>query len=152
MYQIIFNKVKEPHGWLGNMSPYVIQYNDKEWKTAEALFQALRFEDEEIIETIRSQKSPMTAKMKAKAYKEKLIVTPMSSQDLLNMELVLRLKIEQHPGLANLLIATKPAVIIENIGTRNGERHLFWGARFFENKWEGQNNLGKIWMKIRNEL
>ena len=45
---ISFTKVSLPFGWLGNMSPFPILYEGKEWKTTEALFQALRFDDESI--------------------------------------------------------------------------------------------------------
>jgi hypothetical protein len=41
--------------------------------------------------------SPMTAKFFAKAHKEQMVVVPQSEQDLDNMRLCLRLKIEDHP-------------------------------------------------------
>jgi predicted NAD-dependent protein-ADP-ribosyltransferase YbiA (DUF1768 family) len=66
---ISFSKVALSYGWLGNMSPYPIIYEGKEWRTVEALFQSLRFTDENIIEAIRNEKSPMGAKMKAKYFK-----------------------------------------------------------------------------------
>ena len=43
------------------MSAHPIQYGGKIWKTSEALFQALRFNDEEIIEEIRVKSSPIAA-------------------------------------------------------------------------------------------
>ena len=61
---IKFTKVSLPYGWLGNMAPFPVMYKGKKWLTIEALFQALRFEDEKIIEEIRLEKSPMGAKMK----------------------------------------------------------------------------------------
>jgi predicted NAD-dependent protein-ADP-ribosyltransferase YbiA (DUF1768 family) len=60
-----------PYGWLGNMYASPVRYNGEIWKTSEALFQALRFEDLEIRALIRNEKSPMGAKMKAKKFKEK---------------------------------------------------------------------------------
>ena len=63
---IKFTKASLPYGWLGNMAPFPVMYNGKKWLTIEALFQALRFENEKIIEEIRLEKSPMGAKMKAK--------------------------------------------------------------------------------------
>lgn len=59
MNVIGFTKVKLPYGWLGNMSPYPIEFGGKIYKTSEALFQALRFNDEEIQEIIISEKSPI---------------------------------------------------------------------------------------------
>lgn len=103
---VSFTKVKLEHGWLGNMAPFPIQFDNKEWRTTEALFQALRFEDDAIRELIRGQRSPMGAKMIAKKYSEKMTVEPISEKDLQNMELVCRLKLEQHPELKDKLKAT----------------------------------------------
>ena len=69
MNDIIIGKVKEEGGCWGNMAPYPVEYNGKRWLTTEALFQAMRFEDEEVREQIRNEKSPMVAKMKAKKNK-----------------------------------------------------------------------------------
>lgn len=43
-------------------------------------------------------------------------------------------------------------VIIENIGNRNGERHLFWGMKKINNEWVGNNVMGKILMEIRKGI
>jgi len=153
MTEIAFTKVKLPFGWLGNMSPFPITHGGKDWFTTEALFQALRFDDEEIIEGIRAIKSPMTAKMAAKKHKEAMIVEPLSDQDVENMKLCVRLKLEQHPDLVPQLLETGDALIVEDCTSR-GRRgsNLFWGAVKTENGWEGENKLGNIWMEIRNEL
>ena len=91
---IALTKVVLPFGELGNMSPHRITYQGKRYKTAEALFQALRFDDEEIVEAIRTSPSPMTAKMIAKKYRASMVVEPQSPQDLENMRVVLRLKVD----------------------------------------------------------
>ena len=96
---IEFTKVDLPYGWLGNMYASPINYNGIIWKTSEALFQALRFEDEEIRELIRCEKSPMGAKMKAKGSKNKMVVEPMSEKDIENMKMVVRLKFDQNDVL-----------------------------------------------------
>lgn len=55
MNVITFTKVALPYGWLGNMSPHPIVVAGKTWKTAESLFQALRFaEDDPVREEIRA--------------------------------------------------------------------------------------------------
>lgn len=149
---ITFTKVKLPYGWLGNMAPYPIQHLGKEWKTSEALFQALRFEDEEIREVIRLEKSPMGAKMKAKAHKSKMIVEPMSQQDVENMRMVVRLKFGQHAKLLKCLKATGTSELVEDIGNRNGARHLFWGMKKVNGEWVGDNQMGKILMETREIL
>lgn len=149
--EISFTKVAEPYGWMGNMAPFPISYNHKIWRTTEALFQAMRFMDEEIQEQIRLEKSPMAAKMKAKKLRAKMTVDPLSEKDLENMRSCVRLKLEQHPILLKLLLETGYVKIFEDIGKRNGERHLFWGAKRVNGVWIGQNQMGKIWMDLREE-
>ena len=148
---IRFTKVSLPFGWLGNMSPYPIEYQGKKWRTSEALFQALRFNDEEIKELIRLEKSPMGAKMKAKKHKALMSVSPLSKEDVSNMEMCIRLKIKQHPGLLDQLLSTQGMEIYEDVSSRPRGSGLFWGAKRTDSGWEGDNILGKIWMKVRDK-
>ena len=151
---ILIRKVKDNFGWLGNMSPYPVNHNGKTYLTSEALFQTLRFDDEEIIEEIRNQKSPMSAKMKAKKHRSKHVVVPMSETDLDNMRMVLRLKMLQHPDIRRELILTVTDEIIEDCSRRPTKSGLFWGAKFSEEsgKKKKKNWLGRLWMKLREEL
>lgn len=144
---IAFRKVKEPYGWLGNMSPHPVEHGAA-WRTTEALFQALRFANVAIQDEIRAQKSPMGAKMVAKKHADKMIVVPRSEQDLANMRMVLRLKAEQHPQLLNELMATGDADLIEDTTKRND---TFWGAQLVAGEWKGKNMLGQLWMELRAE-
>ena len=150
---IWFKKVAEPNGWMGNMAPYPITYNGKVWLTVEALFQAMRYNDPLIQEEIRQQKSPMSAKMKAKSHRANYIIAPMSPQDIANMEACVLLKFQQHPKLARLLMATGNHLIYEDATGRNKPNDLFWGAhRDPKNPImpiNGQNMMGEILMKVR---
>jgi ribA/ribD-fused uncharacterized protein len=149
---ITFTRVKLPHGWLGNMAPFPVKHDGKWWKTTEALFQALRFDDEAIAEEIRSEKSPMAVKMIAKREKTKMVVVPQSEQDLANMKMVLRLKLEQHQELKQQLLDTGNETIIEDCSKRPGGSGNFWGAVLKDGQWIGENMLGGMWMKLRDEL
>ena len=150
---ITFTKVKLPFGWLGNMSPHTIAFEGKLWRTAEALFQAMRFEDKNIIAEIHASKSPMGAKMIAKRDKDFMYITPRSHEDLRNMELILRLKIAQHGDLKFELLKTHDARLIEDVSARPNEAALFWGMqKLTDGAWSGQNKLGNIWMALRQEL
>ena len=148
---ITFTKVKLPHGWLGNMSPFPIEHEGKIWRTSEALFQALRFDDESIRELIREQKSPMAAKMMAKKHKDLMKVVPLSEDDHVNMMRCLMLKLKQHPQLIDELIATGDSTIVEDVTSRGKKgSNLYWGAMLDESgKWIGKNRLGRAWMHIR---
>jgi ribA/ribD-fused uncharacterized protein len=154
--EIAFTKVALPYGWLGNMAPYPIQYNSVTYPTTEALFQALRFENHpEIQKEIIAQKSPMSAKMVAKKYKHLLEAEGyelMGEKDVDNMRLCVKLKLEQYPELAQELINTGAAKIIEDCSSRPRDSGLFWGAAKTENGWNGKNVLGEIFMDYRTEL
>ena len=149
---ICFTKVALPFGELGNMAPHRIEYQGKRYKTAEALFQALRFDDEEIREVIRSSPSPMTAKMIAKKYREKMVVEPQGQQDLENMRLVLRLKVDQNPEVKRILLATHNEEIIEDCTNRNRGSAKFWGAALVDDVWVGDNWLGRLLMDLRTQI
>ena len=162
---IAFTKVAYPYGWLGNMSAYPVTYRGKEYRTTEALFQCLRFpHSSRIQESIRSLKSPMGAKMRTKTFRKQLRVPICDTRDLERMALCLRLKCKYHPELRDALLKTGDAHIIEDCTARprdieiDGKNHAnggpFWGARWNADtrKWDGQNALGVLWMRLRKRF
>jgi len=56
----------------------------------------------------------------------------------------LRLKVEQNPYVKKKLLETKDYLIVED-----SPKDSFWGIG--ANR-DGENQLGKLWMKIRKEL
>lgn len=148
---IAFNKVNDEFGWLSNMAPISVHHVQFEWRTAEALFQALRFQDEKIRAEIRHEKSPMGAKMCAKKYKKHMTVEPMSENDLTNMRMVVQAKFEQHIIRRLQLVRTGTNLITEDCTHRKQQkRSLFWGAALNEQgEWIGGNHLGHILMDVR---
>ena len=149
---IIIGKVKDEGGCWGNMAPFPVIRNGIRWLTTEALFQAMRFFDAEIQEEIRGEKSPMGAKMKAKKHKQHMVVEPLSEDDLKHMRLCLRLKIDQHPELKQMLLDSGDEFIVEDCTKRQRGSGLFWGAALIGEEWVGKNWLGKLWMELRTEL
>ena len=81
-----------------------------------------------------------------------MVIDPMSDKDVEIMRMCLRLKIEQNLIIKSKLLITKEFEIIEDIGNRNGERHLFWGAKKVNGLWEGNNKMGKLWMELRKGI
>ncbi len=150
MKEIAFTKVKLPFGWLGNMSPHPLLFWDVTWRTAEALFQALRFSNKNIIDEIRAQIGPMQAKFVAKKHASEMIIPPRSVEDVDNMHTVLCEKLDQHPDLGRQLDMTEDALIIEDCSRRANESGLFWGAVRTDGGWRGDNVLGRLWMEIRD--
>lgn len=151
-----FTKTKLPYGWLGNMSPYPLEFGGKQWRTSEALFQALRFKDIAIQELIREEKSPMSAKFVMKANAEHITTEPHSEKDVNNMRMCLILKLEQHPLLIEELINTGNKTIIEDVTARGDKGgNCFWGAMLVEGEdgfhWVGKNTLGLLWMELREK-
>jgi predicted NAD-dependent protein-ADP-ribosyltransferase YbiA (DUF1768 family) len=137
------------------MSPYKIVVDDIVWKTAEAYFQSLRFApDDAIRERIRMQKSPMAAKMVAKDNASRMVVVPMSEQDVENMRITLRLKFRcnQIP-LEDNLLRTGDRTIIEDCRGRRTESGAFWGASELPNGLlYGRNMLGKLLVELRSKF
>ena len=139
------------------MSHFPIWHEGVEWRTTEALFQALRVSDEETREKIRAEMNPMAAKMLAKNYAHMRTVEVLSEDDLNLMRLCLQLKIQQHPRLGEELQRTGERAIIEDvtfrIQTLRDEKPgsaLFWGAALQEDgTWKGLNWLGRLWMELR---
>lgn len=147
---ITFTKISLPFGWLSCMSPHPIEFNDKTYKTCEALFQSLRFSREDIQEVIRAEKSPMTAKDRMKENSQHMSIKKHSKEDVENMRLVVSLKLLQYPNLVKELKKTGDTTIIEDVTARGDiGGNLFWGAMLVNNEWIGENTLGKIWMDIR---
>ena len=153
MEVIAFTKTKLPYGWMGNMSPFPIQFGEDTYRTTEALFQALRFSDNEIKALIRENKSPMGAKFVAKARVDEMTVKQLSDKDVMNMRMCVEMKLDQHPTLVAELLETGDALIVEDV-TNRGDKgsNLFWGAMLVEGEWIGQNVLGNIWMDFRKQL
>ena len=153
---LIVKKVKEENGWLSCMAAYSVKYNGLEFRTSEALFQWLRFQNHpDIQKEIHDAKSPMGAKMIAR--KHRVLLNrgenwDESPSDISLMKQCLLLKLEQHPELKEKLIKTEKAVIIEDCTTHDRESARFWGMVYKEGNWIGENVFGKIWMEIREEL
>ena len=149
---ISFTKTSLPNGFLGNMFPSPIEYDGKVWKTAEAIFQALRFDDDSIREMIRNEKSPIGLKLKVKNISHLMSIAPKGKQDIENMRVVLRLKFGQHPILKEQLLSTGNAVLVEDVTRRKSGNSIFWGAYLSEGQWTGDNKLGELLMELRGYL
>ena len=154
--EITITKVSDPYGWLSCMSAHPVSYKGNNFRTVEALFQWLRFQNfPNVQKVIIDQKSPMGAKMKARKNRELLnrgIKWDEHPDDLPLMKMCLELKIDQHPQLKAELLNTGNAVIIEDCTTHDRESARFWGMVKKDGQWIGDNELGKLWMEIRDNL
>ena len=153
---ILIKKVADEHGWLSCMAPYTVVYNNITYRTAEALLQSLRFNTHpEIQMELEDLTSPMGVEMIARKHRAKLNRGEKwdeAPEDLVWMKQVLRLKLEQHPELQQMLIDTGNATIIEDCTSHDRESARFWGMVFKDENWIGENILGKLWMELRSEI
>lgn len=146
-----FNDVKGPNGWLSNMYPHSVFWKGQSYQTAEHLFQCLRFPGfPGIQDEINKQSSPLMAKSVAKKYRK--LHPSTRENDLQLMKIVVRLKAIQNPEIIRKLVFSE-GEIIEDSTNRLGGTGVFWGAALdADGKWMGENQLGHIWMGLRDEL
>ena len=147
---VVFLKTNEQFGGLSNMaSGYPLCVNSHYILTAEALYQACRFPHmPEVQRQIIEQRSPMTAKMKSKRYRNN------SRSDWYQvrvriMRWCLRVKLVQNwKKFSHLLLESEDLPIVEQSGKDN-----FWGAKPLENgSLVGMNVLGRLLMELREEV
>ncbi len=147
---ITFRKTKESFGGLSNMAGgYPIIVNGINIRTSEALYQACRFPHlPDIQKVIISQKSPMTAKMKGKPYRDRSR-SDWEKVKLNIMRWCLRIKLLQNwETFGKLLLQTKDKPIVEDSRKDN-----FWGAIPVDtDNLVGINALGRLLMELRETL
>lgn len=132
------------HFALHNFSAHTILYKEKLYPTVEHAYHAQKFSDENIKEIIRASKSPLEAKELANTkHKDKRIANWQEIKLNIMFEL-LRAKVNQHSEVKNALFKTNQEEIIEE----SVDDH-FWGIG---TDGTGQNQTGKILMRIREEL
>lgn len=144
---VSFRRTSEPFGGLSNMaSGYPLMVNGIRFSTSEALYQACKFPDYPNLQRIIiNESSPMTAKMRAKPFEDKV------RQDWFDvrvaiMEWCLCVKLYQHPnGFGELLLSTNGKVIVED-----SWKDAFWGAKRNGNFFVGSNVLGQLLMRLRS--
>lgn len=148
---VVFRKTKEKYGGLSNMaSDYQIKVNDINILTSEALYQALRFPlNPEIQKIIIEQRSPMTAKMKSKKYRN----VGRKDWDEIRVRVMkwcIRVKLVNNwKKFGELLDSTGHLPIVEY-----SHKDSFWGAIPSiqnENLLIGENVLGRLLMELREE-
>lgn len=129
---------------LDNFSSFKVEWNGYMYSTLEEAFQTTRFigSDEELVQKIKNSHSAHEAQKKAYQNLDKQR-KDWEKVELEIMEELLRLKVEQNPYVLKKLLETKDYYIVED-----SPKDAYWG--WGENR-DGLNNLGKLWMKIRNE-
>lgn len=128
-----------------NFSSFKVEWNGYLFASVEEAYQAASFmgSDEELVEKIKKSHSADEAQRIAYANRDKRR-EDWDDVKVSIMEELLRLKIEQNPYVKKKLLQTGDYMIVED-----SPKDDFWGWGPNRN---GQNNLGKLWMKLRGEL
>ena len=128
-----------------NFSSFKVEWNGYLFASVEEAYQAASFmgSDEELVEKIKKSHSADEAQRIAYANRDKRR-EDWDDVKISIMEELLRLKIEQNPYVKKKLLQTGDYMIVED-----SPKDDFWGWGPNRN---GQNNLGKLWMKLREEL
>ncbi len=130
---------------LSNFSSFQVQWRDRLWPTSEHAYQAAHFFETapELAKAIADAPSAHQAFKIAKANADK---APSNWDDIKIdiMEEICRAKLSQHDYVRRKLLQTGDMDIVED-----SPKDSFWG-------WgpdrSGRNELGKIWMRLRDEL
>jgi ribA/ribD-fused uncharacterized protein len=131
-----------PYYELDNFSAHQIQLWGTLFPTAEHAYQWKKFAESnpQLAQEILHAPSPYAVKQLSNAHKHEVQEFFMRSKcDV--MEEILRAKAEQHFDVRHVLVESGKNMLVEN-----SQADSFWGIGGEGN---GENMLGKIWMKIR---
>ena len=128
---------------LDNFSSFKVEVDGYLYASLEEAFQSSLFLPDypEIAEQIKNSHSAHEAQKIMQKNVEKVKYT--NQQQLIIMEKLLRLKLEQNPYVLKKLLETNDYYIVEDSPKDN-----YWGWGINR---DGRNQLGKIWMKLREE-
>ena len=128
-----------------NFSSFAVKWKGKNWPTSEHAFQAAHFfkTAPALAKKVYKAKSAHDAYKLAKANANK---APKNWHEIKTviMEDIVRHKLKQNSYVMHKLMQTGERLIVEDSPKDN-----FWGWGLKRN---GRNELGKIWMKIRDEI
>jgi len=128
-----------------NFSSFAVKWKGKDWPTSEHAYQAAHFfkTAPALARKIYKAKSAHEAYKMAKTNADK---APRDWHEIkvTVMEDIVRHKLKQNPYVMHKLIQTGNRIIVED-----SPKDSFWG---WGPKRNGRNELGKIWMKLRDEI
>lgn len=128
-----------------NFSSFAIEWKGRLWPTSEHAYQAAHFieTDPDLFDQIVKARSAHEAYKITKANGDK---APKNWHEIKPtvMEEIVRLKLEQNPYVKKKLLESGDLMLVED-----SPKDDFWG---WSKDHKGRNELGKIWMKLRDEL
>jgi ribA/ribD-fused uncharacterized protein len=140
---IRFFSQSETHREFSNFAPFGIDLDDAWWPTVENYYQAQKFADPALQQSIGQAAQPIIAKTLADANKATIRPDWDAIKDDV-MYRAVRRKFELHPELRAMLLATGEEAIAEA-----NPADSYWGVG---GDGAGLNKLGQIMTRIRTEL
>jgi ribA/ribD-fused uncharacterized protein len=128
---------------LSHFAAFSVEYENVLWQTAEHAYQAASFTDTDIRNQITLARSAHDARMIGQKLKKQRR-PDWGTHKLVVMEELLRAKLAQHPYVREKLLASGNREIIKNVPD---DSYWGWGIDH-----KGENRMGKLWMKLREEL
>ena len=128
--------------YLSPFSAHEVEIDGILYKTAEHAYQALRMIPS-VQQKIRDAKSPLDAWREAQLCKERGEVLDSYNKNVL-MEKIFRAKLEQHQDIKDILLESGTYELLKVYPT-----DYYWGTGA---DGSGENQMGKLWMKLRFEL
>jgi len=146
--EIRFYRASEkPYGCFSNLYRRPFEFEGKTYSTAEAAYQAGKPRADAVRRWILDAPSPSLLAMAAHGLAYWDIAPGWSKNRRTRMKAVVQAKFAQHKDLADLLVGTGAARLVET-GTVDNDVNRRWG----EVKGVGENGLGIILMEVRGEL
>ncbi|GAB4516865.1 MAG: NADAR family protein [Anaerolineae bacterium] len=138
---------RDDYHFLSNFFPADVSLDGVDYPTVEHAFQAAKTFDADQRTAIRLARTPSSAKAMGRRLKRREDWFDVS---LLILEELVREKFTRHPELGEKLLATGDAELIEGNTWKDRFYGCVWDAK--QNQWVGENHLGRILMKVRDDL
>ncbi len=138
---------EKPYGAFSNLYKRAMTFESRQYPTAEHAYQAAKARKESVREWILSAPSPSLVAMAAHGLYVWDVAPDWSKTKFDRMKKVLHAKFGQHEDLADLLLSTGDARLVE-AGRVNNAINRTWG----EVNGRGKNMLGVLLMEVRTEL
>jgi ribA/ribD-fused uncharacterized protein len=139
-YNLSRSDVNDP---LSSYSKLGFELDGSVWPSVEHYYQGMKFEEDELRESVRTADHPEKAKQLAKAHKKAIRKDWLQVREVM-MTRAVYIKCRTHKSVADALLATGEQPIIET-----SQYDYYWGCG---RDGRGHNTFGKVLMAVRDKL
>ena len=150
----VFCKTNEEWGILSNMASTPINIEGVEFKSAEHIFQMMKFNEAEYVKKVwkgitANNKKSQNIKMTAKSYEPKHRRADWGCMIVDALKFAMQKKYEQCESFRQELDRSKGLYIVEKQANPKKPADT-WSAKLVGDKWEGSNLTGRLLMELRD--